>query len=457
MLNSIVNTLGLGSGLDVGALVRDLAAASRVPKVQALDARTRTAQTRISVVAQARADLDSFAATLSGVVARGTLRTQPTVSDANAVSATAGDGARLGSFSADLDITKLARGQSVYSGSITNATDPIGQGGLTLRVDGQDFAITVDGTNDSLGGLASAINASASGVTATVVSDPSGARLVLKGESGAAKAFTLSAQPGAEAGLNRFTYAGAGSAMTQAQVAQDAEFTLDGIPYTRATNSFSDVITGVTLTLKKAAPGTIIAVGTQRPTDAIKSTVADFVTVFNQLKRSVAEAREATGGDQSLRSLEQQLGRFISQPLTSNPAIKSLSDIGVSTNRDGTISVDTAKLDAVLARDPDAVEAIFSPSRDALRTAATDPGLSGAFDALSKTATAPNGNIASLASRLNKEAEVLTKERERLEVREAAYEARLQRQFGNVDARVGALRATQSYLDQQIAIWTRSN
>jgi flagellar hook-associated protein 2 len=157
-----------------------------------------------------------------------------------------------------------------------------------------------------------------------------------------------------------------------------------------------------------------------------------------------------------MRTLDRQMAQLVSQAVTSGtPA--SLSAIGVKTNRDGTIMFDEAAFGAAYARDPDAVEAIFSPTRDATHTALTDPGIGGALAALKTAATATNGALAGLTSRLGKEASALASDRARMEARETAYKARLEAQFGNVDSRVGALKATQSYLDQQIKVWTRSN
>jgi flagellar hook-associated protein 2 len=457
MISSIANSLGFGSGLDVAKLVSDLAAASRTPKVQALDARTRANQAKISSLAQARSDLESFSSSLSSLVAGGTLRSQPSVSNADALSAVAVAGTRAGAISADVTISQLAKSQTTHSEGFVSAIDPIGQGSLTLSVGGQNFNIVIDQNNDSLTGLAGAINAVPSGVKASLVRDNGATRLVLKGAAGAASAFALFGNPGNSDGLNHFVTDGPGSVLSLAQSAQDAKFTVDQISYTRPTNVVSDIISGVELTLKKASVGDAVTIGIVRPSEAIKSAVKDFVSVFNQLKTDIAAARLATGGDQSLRLVDQTLSRLVGQAVTSDPTLNKLLDIGVTTNRDGTLSIDTAKLEAVLADKPDQVEAIFSPIRDATHSEASDPGISGAFKTLLTSATLDNGPLASLKARLDKEASALAKDRSKMEARETAYAARLAQQYGTLDARVGNLKATQTYLDQQIKLWTRSS
>ncbi|HET8750879.1 MAG TPA: flagellar filament capping protein FliD [Sphingomicrobium sp.] len=450
MVTSIVSSLGGGSGLDVAKLVDDLANASLQPKEKLFSDRLKTVQAKISAVAQARSDLESFTKSLSDLVSGGSLQSQPVASDSSALGVTAETGARIGSLSSEVVIEQLAHSQTVYSDYVADAAAPIGQGSFTLSVGGTDFAIAVDASNDSLNGLADAINASGSGVTASVLTDSNGSRLVLKGESGAAKAFTLTT---ADPALQQFAYGGTGT-MTLGQAAQDAKFTVDSVAFERDSNTVSDVLAGVTLTLKKAEPGEPITVSGERPTDSLRQTITDFVSVYNTLKQDISAARTATGSDSAIRTLDRHLSGLISTVLTSDPTIAKLTDIGISTNRDGSLSIDTAKLDAALKDHPDAVEALFSPTRDATHTATTDPGIGGVLQQLTDDATGKDGILETLRSRLDSESAGIAKDQQKMEDREAAYRDRLERQFGTLDSRLAALKATQSYLEQQVKIWT---
>ncbi|MES2290888.1 MAG: flagellar filament capping protein FliD [Pseudomonadota bacterium] len=449
MVTSIVNSLGFGSGLDVSALVTKLAAASRDPKVARFDTRAQTIQTSISAVGQARSDLEGFTSSLASLVAGGSLQSQPSVGDTSIFDAKAKTGARMTAFSGEVEVTQLARGQTLASGYVTSASNPVGQGTLTLTVGSTPFTVTINNTNDSLTGLATAINSANAGVTANVVTDSSGSRIVLKGPTGTPSAFTLSSS---DAGLTNFAYPGA---MTLVQSAQDATLKVDGLSYTRSSNSVDDIIPGVVLTLKKAAVGTPVSVGVTRSGDAIKSTMADFVSVYNELKGHIDAAQTATRNDQALAALERQMSQLVSKSVTSGTP-SSLSAIGVKTNRDGTISFDAVAFDKAYAANPDGVEAIFSPTRDATHTDATDPGISGALAAIKTAVTATDGPLTSLSNRLSKEATALAKDREKMEARETAYKAKLDKQFGGLDASIGSLKATQSYLDQQVKMWTAS-
>ena len=453
MLTSIANNLGFGSGIDTAALVADLAAASRTPKVQRFDALTRANQAKVSTLAQARSDLDSFADSLADLAAGGTLRSQPVTSNDGAITVTSAPGTLLGSYAGEIVVNSLAKAQTIYSGYTGSGTDPIGQGGMTLTVGTTSYPITVGASNDSLNGLASAINASGSRIQASVINDAGNFRLVLKGESGAAKAFTLAADAGADPGLSQFT----SGQMTVGQTASDAAFTVDGVAYTRATNSFSDVVPGMNISLKKADPLSAISISSTRPNDVLKQTLGDFVSVFNTLKNDTQSARLSNNGNPALRAFERQLSAFIAQPLTGDANIRSLSDVGISTNRDGTIALNSAKLEIALRDFPDAVEAIFNPPRDTTRTEATDPGIAFALDALRDAAVASNGALEQVRSSLQREADNISKNRDRMEQREAAYRTRLEKQYAGMDARIGALKATQSYLEQQIKLWNNSD
>ena len=450
MVSSIANSLGFGSGLDVKQLVTDLSNASREPKIARLTELTQANQTRISALAQARSDLDGFANSLGQMVSDGTLRSTPTVSDESVLSATSRAGLSADSFAATVVVNQLARAQSNYSAVVADRTAAIGAGTMTLTVGGTPRTITIDGTNNSLDGLANAINASGAGVTASIIADEGGHRLIVKGPTGEVGAFTLTADAGADPGLSAFA---TGGGMTVGQTAANAEFTIDGVAFSRSSNIIDDVVPGMSLTLKKAAPGQAVDIGASRPLAMIKQTVGDFVSVFNQLKKSLTAAANLPGATMSLREVERELSSLVNKVLSSHGTINKLSDIGISTTKEGTLTVDNAKLDAVLASDAGAVEALFNPRRDATHTEATDPGIAFALDAIRDKAVGVNGAIDRATKSLDAKKENLADQLEKVEERESAYRKRLEKQYGSLEAKLAAFKATQSYLEQQIKLW----
>jgi len=371
--SSIGFSLGIGSGIDIAKLVTDLSNASKAPKEALLKKREDLNTARISSLGEISGAIDSFASALSSLIAGGSLFTQPSVSDTSVFTASAVAGARLGSLSASVEVAQLAQAQTASSSPLASRTDPVGQGTLTINVGGTNFDVVIDSTNDNLDGLARAINASGSGVTASIVTDAGTARLVIKGQTGEAKAFTIAAAPGATSGLERFAFGpSVTGGMTQAQAAQDAILRIDGVEVRRGTNSFNDVIDGVQIDLKRAVPGTTVALGITRPTAAISQGVNDFVAAYNELMGMIAEATRAgvdgaggpLRGDLGISEMRRQLSSLPTMVLTSDgPGPHTLAEIGVRTNRDGTLGVDMLKLQTVLAENPDGVEALFNPSQ----------------------------------------------------------------------------------------------
>jgi flagellar hook-associated protein 2 len=154
--------------------------------------------------------------------------------------------------------------------------------------------------------------------------------------------------------------------------AHDALVKLDGVEVSRATNSFSDLISGVKIELKSAKPGTAVSVGLTRPTAAIGQGVRDFITAYNELANMIAEqTRAGTGGDAGalrgdvgVRELQRRLSQLPTMTLSSpGDGPHTLAEIGVRTNRDGSLSLDASRLASVLASDPDGVEALFNPGQ----------------------------------------------------------------------------------------------
>ncbi|WP_156680326.1 flagellar filament capping protein FliD [Sphingomonas profundi] len=533
-MTSIASSLGVGSGLDTAALVEKLTAAVKDPKEAAIAKRETVNTAKISALANAVSGIDAFSSSLATLVAGGSLFTQPSSSDEGIVAASAIPGARLGALSATLEIRQLAQAQTLVSANIADTAGAIGQGTLTLTTASGTFDVVIGSGNDSLDGLVKAINEAGAGLAASVVKDSNGGRLVVKSATGAAKAFSMTTTAPAD-GLGRFAYDADATtnAMTQAQAPQDAIIVYDGVSVTRPTNSVSDLVPGVKLDLKKAAEGTTVTLGASRPGTAITGAVTDFVTAYNSLKSildeaTAAKAADGTGGGPlrgnfSIREMQRQLSKLTSTTLGGiDGGPKTLAEIGVSTNRDGTLSLDTTKLETMLARDPDGVEALFNPAQksssplvaitslsgktapgtyavtdittsplgatiagfpalvsgnsliasakspaaglvlrvDGSVSAATitvDAGIGGALKAIRDALRGSDGPLATAQAAVKKETGQIADDRVKMEERVTAYSTRLTSAFGTMDTRVAAYKATQSYLEQQIAIWTNAD
>lgn len=380
MVSSIGYALGAGSGIDTASLIEGLVEANRKPRENAIKKREDANSAQISALGKASSAITSFSSALSSLISGGSLFTQPTVSDSTILSAKALPGARLGGLSGGVEVKQIALGQTLVSADLASASATVGTGTITLKMGTQSYDITIDGTNNSLEGLAREINGKNSGVTANVVTSEGVARLVLKGPEGAARAFTLSVPDGTATGLERFAFGPAVTGgMVQKQGAQDAILVLDGIEVQRGSNTVNDLIPGVELSLKRAAAGTTVSLGSQRPTEAIKQSMKDFVDAYNELNSVLKELTAAGSpgspagplyGDVGVRDMQRQLARLTTTVLSSDGgSVRTLAEVGIATNRDGTLALRADRLQEALTQNPDAVEALFNPGQHTSSTA----------------------------------------------------------------------------------------
>ena len=455
---SIVKTLGTGSGLDTAAIVSALVEAQFAAKNAALTKKSDALTAQISGLATLKSGITGFDAALRTLVKGGSLTTQPTSADAGVAIAT-GTGGSVAGLGATLTVTRLAAAQTASTDAAIPRTTAFRAGTLDVTVGGITTGLQIGAVDATIDGVAAKINAAKLGVTATVVTDGGGARLLLKGATGAANAFSIAVtdDPGATGGdsLQAFAVGATATGTTIGTAAADAELVLDGATFHRATNSVTDLLAGVRLDLK--ATGTT-ALGTAAPTASITQAVTDFVETFNQLHSRVAGAIEAaTGalrGDPAAVLLNRSLGRLTTASLAANAdgSPRTLGDIGVKTNRDGSLSVDTVRLAKALADSPAAVEAMFADG-----TGASNGGLSAALGAIATQAADPTYGFDGESKRAGALQGRLSDDQARAVDAAAAMQERLTRQFASMDSRVAAYKSTQDFLKQQVDAWNKAD
>lgn len=462
--SSIANILSGGTSIDTGALVTQLVAASREPREAVLTERQTLNSTRISSLASASASLSTFAEALTETLKDVAFAGQPASNDPTIVSLSALSGGIPKGLPAQIEVIQLASAQTLESVNLPAHTDPVGLGTLTLTTASGPHTITIDATNNSLDGLAAAINDADTGVTATVVTDNRGARLILKGETGDVNAFTLTkeASDTADVDLERFTFDGATGGMTRTKTAVDSIVKIDGVEHQNDSNELEDAIPFVRIDLNKAAPGTLVTLASTQPTSTIKDLVKEFVSAYNQL-RSALNAATAGGsgvatagalsGDSSVRDMMTQLSRLTTTNMTDTGNYRTLSNIGVSTTTTGTLILDEARLDNAIETDPEAVTQMLNP----VVSTATNPGLAKIVTDVKDRLEAEGGSLASAKAKYAKLGEELTAQLEKLDEEMVDYEERLSAVYSAMGSKLAALKATQSYLDQQISLWTNES
>ncbi|MEJ7926858.1 flagellar filament capping protein FliD [Sphingobium sp. AN641] len=458
--SSISTALGIGSGIDTGSLVSSLVSATRDPKESAINNRQSLNSARISALASASSSIDTFADALNNLLSSSGYAGAPGSNDPSIASVSLIPGG-VPALPVQLEVEQLASAQVLASTPVATPAAALGLGAFTLTVGGQSATIDITSANNSYAGLASAINAAGLGVTATVVTDNQGTRLVMKGASGGANSFTFTKDSG-DASLDAFTWDGATGGMARQAQARDSIILVDGVRQFYSSNTIDTAVAHLRIDLNKAAPGTQITLASTEPTTSMRDLVVEFVDAYNTMMKALNTAT-ATGADSSssgvlngesaARDMKRQLSRMTSTALATSGNYRTLVDLGVKTNRDGTLTLDTKALDVAIAADPSAITQMLNP---AVASTAT-PGLAGLMDQVRDSIQAKDGALASAQAKYNALAEKLTKQLEKLDEQMETYEARLTATYSEMETRLAALKATQSYLDQQIAMWTKSD
>lgn len=466
-IESIAKTLGSGSGIDVTSLVTQLVDAQFAAKTATLTKRDETLKAQISAVSEIKSSISGFDTALKSLIQTGSLKTQPSSSNTNIVKATALSSASAAGLSANVEVRQLASAQTAFAEPVANAATAIGTGKLTLTfgtatvVDGDMTAFTAGGgtpveimigtSNSSLTGIAAAINAKNAGVTASVLSDAGGARLVLKSATGASQAFTLTATEdvGAE-GLAAFDIGVGATGTTVSTAAQDAIVAVDGVPVNRLSNTIIDLIPGVRLDLVSASVGTKVALGNEAPTAALSQAVNDVVDTYNELLASLKAATDPVTGvlktDPAARTLLRSLQTLTTANLVPGAAANTpatLAAIGVATDRSGVLSLDTAKLNSALQNHGGNVEAMFRAGA----------GLSAALNTISFAATSTVHGLGASATRYTAAQTSLARDQEKATSDAETLRTRMTRQFATMDSIVSRYKSTQTALQNQIDAW----
>lgn len=407
---------GVGSGLDINGLVDQLVAAEREPAELRLATRETQYQAEISAYGGIKSALEQFRTTLSPLSRASTFDTlTATSSDSSILDARAGSTAATGNYRISVDA--LAQTHTLVMGGVDDLNAVVGTGtltfksgttdynadtdtynGFTLNPDKSTRTLTVDSSNNTLAGLRDAINAADLGVRAGIIYDGSQYRLTLSAaDSGAANSLQIEVDDGDgdhtdTNGLSRLAFNANATNLEQTVAAQDARLGINGLAVTSASNSVSGAIGGVTLDLKKLSAGQVVSVDIARDTGATRDAVHSFVTGYNDLMAAVKDVSSydpTTGeggvlvGDAAVRGLVSNIRTTLNQemPGLTGP-FGALADIGVTTARDGSLTIDEARLDAALVRDPEAVGRLFAASGSsssahlqyAGASAATQPG-----------------------------------------------------------------------------------
>ena len=455
-----ITSLGSGSGLDLEGILTKLMTVEQLPLTQ-LQSQQTSYQTKLSAWGTVQSTLSALQVSAQ-TLSTGTTFTgaSASVTDASVLSASASSGAALGSYS--ISVGQLAQAQVLRSNTnFANTTDTFNTGSIAISVAGATATnITIDSTNNTLAGISAAINAAGAGVTASVVNDGTTNRLLISSNTTGltAGAVNVAVTDSGSGGTNALSTLD-GSSLVQVQAPLDAQLSVNGLSVTRANNTVSDIITGVTLNLTKA--GTLASPITTQlnvspDINSVQSAVSTFISSYNAVvsQFSTLTAYDTTNktssvltGDGTLRTIQSQLSRLLNGTVSGlSGNISSLADIGISVQLDGTLSLDSAKLTAALNTNANSVSSLFSS------TSTNNQGLAVQINSALNNFISTNGLIASSEDSINQSIKDNTNQQAALNLQLTAIEANYRAQFTALDTAVADMQSTSSFLTQQLSI-----
>ncbi|MBY6219373.1 flagellar filament capping protein FliD [Marinobacter nauticus] len=371
-----ISSLGIGSGVLTSDLVDQLVAAERKPTELRLDQKTERTEALISAYGMLRSAVTELRLPMRQLGSAEAMKSFSATSSTGNVDVSI-DASKASKGSYSVEVVGLAESQALASTEAFADRDAtsVGTGTITLQVGDKTTEITIDSSNDTLQGLANAINESGAGVSAGVIDTGDGYRLTLSAEeTGTANAVKISATEDAGAeGLARFAFDPADPAgnpsMEQTIAAADAVMKINGVEVTRSTNTIENVVDGLTFNLTETGKSTVKI---EQDTAAVAERVQAFVDKFNELQKTIADLSSydsETGqgsiltGDSTVRNIQSQLRQVLTDviPGLENANVRSLTDVGLGTDwRTGELQFDSQKFQQQLRENPDDVTALFA-------------------------------------------------------------------------------------------------
>jgi flagellar hook-associated protein 2 len=439
-----ISSLGVGTGIDLQSMLKSIIAAENQP-INVANAKISATNAKISLYGTLKSKLDAlqtasdtlrFPSKLSAIAA--------TSSDTTVLGANAAYNASPGAYA--LDVTQLASAQKSFTSTYASGTT-FGTGQLSFTVGGT-AAPAIDITGPAtLQGVGTAINNAKLGVTATIVTSGDGSqRMILTGDkSGTGNGFSLTSTATPSAGLSLGSFDAVTSGL-QRTSAQDAAMTVDGISVTASSNTVSSAIEGLTLTAVKIGQSTVtVKNDATKITDAVQAFVDSYNAVTTVIKNnsnynSATKTAQAFNGDAASRSIVETIGtaRTTVPDSLSTASFKALSDLGITIQQTGQLSLDKSKLS----------NAISTSSSEVVKT------LNAYGEAFSTKVTELQSSSGAVSNRLSNLNATVKRDQDRvaaLEARVALVEKRYRAQFTALDKYVSAMSTTSSSLTQQLA------
>ncbi len=477
-VGSIAST-GIGSGLDVSAILDQLMAVEKRPLTM-LQSASSALSGKLSNVGKLQGYFSTLRDKANALTAT-TLwsATTATSADDKAVKVTTGSNAVAGSYA--INVSRLAVGQTVTSSALPAAASTLGEGTLTIELgswaDGTPATgfnpkagssavqIEIGAGETSLSAIRDKINRADAGVTASLVTDATGTRLSLRSkDTGSENAFRISvAETGAagDAALSTLAFDASDSntAMARTMTAANAALTVNGIALSAASNTLSNVVDGLTLNLLKTTSADI-DVSVSSDTASAKTAITEFVSAFNTLAGFIrtqtaynadSKTAGALQGDQGTLSLQSQLRAVLNESSSASSTWSRLSDIGLVLKSDGTLETKDSKLDNALGKLGELKKLLAG---DGSSTA--EMGFARRFKNLADAALGSSGLFESRKTSLQASIDRNGKSQDSMQLKLDKTRARLQAQYSALDTKMASLTNLSTYMSQQITQMNKS-
>ena len=394
---------GLGSGIDISSIVSQLVDAERVPTTNRLDLKEAGLQAKITAYGALKGALSSFNSTLSSLSSLSTFQSvSATSSDTDQLTATASSTAASSIYNITLNNLAEAHTLVTADGDYSAITDDVGglastTGTLTFKFGTTDYtpgsdtytsftpnaeksskSVTIDSSNNTLAGVRDAVNSADIGVRASIVFDGGDYRLTFASEdTGVNNSLEITVDDGDgtdtdTSGLSRLAFNNSATNLTQTVAAVDADLEINGLSIASSSNTLTEAIPDVTLNLLSADASKPFTLDIKQDANVVTNAVNNFVTGYNSLVTTISaiagyDAETQQGGillgDSTTRSIIRQVRTTLNSALDGLGATTTtFSALGISTNRDGTLTVDQSKLSAAVASDANAVSSLFALS-----------------------------------------------------------------------------------------------
>ena len=406
-----------------------------------------------------------------------------TVGSTNSTAASATVTGIASATSFGISVQQLARAQSIASSAVVKDA-AIGGGTLSIQLGTwlhttppEQFTPGVDSpldisvsATDSLTLIAAKINDANGGVTATVLRDATGERLLVRSKAtGEASGFRIQVtEDGGAPGLSALSFdpqgaPGTGMAANAVQYAQNTKAKINGIDIVSTDNTFADTVPGLKITVGQVtAANEEVTMKVGSDTASMKKNIQDFVTAYNAVNDALSASTKYDSetktagvlqGDNTAVGLQGAMRMLTMSAVGGEGALQRLSDIGISMERGGKLSVNESKLNTAL-QDPESLKPLFATSANSL-------GQGGGIAVQFKNFTS---GLLSLDGLMNNKSDALeaakkrnTSEQDKVNDRAAVVEKRLRAQYTALDAKMGQLTALNSYISQQVAAWYKSS